>query len=70
MSPGCQCELWPAVSCNEVTAGSPNTHFTTSNGHTHRYAADRGDTITPDPSACSCVFVHVVSGSWQPQHLQ
>lgn len=55
MSPGCQCELWPTVSCNEVTAGSPNTHFNTSNGHT----ADRGDTITPDPSACICVCIQV-----------
>lgn len=26
MAPGCQCELWPKVSCNEVTAGSTNTH--------------------------------------------
>lgn len=65
MAPGCQCELWPKVSCNEVTAGSTNTH---SHGHIHRHTADRGDTITPDPTACIFVCVQVcasVCSQWE-----
>lgn len=50
MAPGCQCDLWPAVSCNEVTAGSTDAHLNT-------YVDTQQTEVIPlvlIPTACIC----------------
>jgi len=77
MASGCQHELWLVVSCNEVTAGSSNTHFNTAHGHTHTHTHTHTQQteVTPlpltlQPASVCCLGVCACSQWEESQELE